>query len=258
MARPKLVIDGEQVQKLASLGCSARDIAYVVGCSVDTLDRRFAAELDKGRAEGRTTLRRRQWKAAMDGNVAMLIFLGKSLLGQTDRADVTSLGRSVGEPPGRVVLYMPSNGRGPGEREAGIAAMRPEPRAAYDAAMAKLAKFTGRSTTAGVEAPRESEPRAEPAPGEPEPAPPTAARASGLVVKPPRRRLVAGRHGATDAPVDTGRADSGRLAQRMTGPGRPGRSRERTTASPVQWEGADPHRRGEGLEESHPRRDRGS
>ena len=37
----------------------------------------------------RTSLRRWQYEKAKDGNVAMLIWLGKQLLGQRDRIDET-------------------------------------------------------------------------------------------------------------------------------------------------------------------------
>jgi hypothetical protein len=118
LARPKKPVDGRLVRQLAALMCSAKDIATAVGCSVDTLERRFSDETAKGRAEGRTTLRRRQWEAAMSGNAALLIFLGKNLLGQTDRTDITSGREPIAAP---VRQYeMPDNGRGP--RQPGPAA----------------------------------------------------------------------------------------------------------------------------------------
>jgi len=40
--------------------------------------------IDRGRAKGTLRLRRMQYKAAMDGNASMLIWLGKQLLGQRD------------------------------------------------------------------------------------------------------------------------------------------------------------------------------
>jgi hypothetical protein len=83
--RPLLNIDPRQVAAMASIGCRNKEIALVLGCSVDTLDRRFADEIEKGRAEGRTTLRRKQWDAATGGNITMLIWLGKQLLDQSDK-----------------------------------------------------------------------------------------------------------------------------------------------------------------------------
>jgi hypothetical protein len=42
----------------------------------------------EGSAIGRTTLRRLQWQKAQTGDSTMLIWLGKQMLGQRDKADV--------------------------------------------------------------------------------------------------------------------------------------------------------------------------
>lgn len=85
MARPLAEIDPKVVEKLASINCTMVEIAAVVGCSVDTLERRFADIIKEGRAKGRSSLRRLQWEAAQKGNTSMLIWLGKQLLGQTEK-----------------------------------------------------------------------------------------------------------------------------------------------------------------------------
>lgn len=90
MARPKLDIDPEQVRRLASIGAPTTDIAWVLGCSVDTIERRFKQEVDEGRANGRVRLRQKQLEIAMSGNAAMLIWLGKQMLGQTDKQELRS------------------------------------------------------------------------------------------------------------------------------------------------------------------------
>ena len=90
MARPKLKIDPKLVQDLAVLGCKTSEIALVVGCSPDTLDGRFSAELTKGRENLRISLRRWQLESAKKGNVAMLIWLGKQMLGQSEKVEQTS------------------------------------------------------------------------------------------------------------------------------------------------------------------------
>ena len=87
MAKP-LDIDGELVEKFAKLGCKVEEIANYFGCSTDTIQRRFAAELTKGRANLQMSLRQWQLKSAERGNVAMLIWLGKQMLGQIDRAQL--------------------------------------------------------------------------------------------------------------------------------------------------------------------------
>jgi len=84
MARPLLDIDPDQVKLLAGIGCPMTDIALIVGCSVDTLERRFADVIETGRADVRKSLRRKQVELAMKGDRTMLIWLGKQLLGQRD------------------------------------------------------------------------------------------------------------------------------------------------------------------------------
>lgn len=86
MARPKVQIDVKTVERLAQLGCKTTEIADHFGVSVDTIDRRFAEELTKGRANIRMSLRQWQLKAAEKGNPTMLIWLGKQMLGQEDRS----------------------------------------------------------------------------------------------------------------------------------------------------------------------------
>ena len=83
--RPKISIDPDLVEKLAGIGCPNREIAAVAGCSVDTLARRFADVIDKGRENCKTRLRKKQIEVALAGNVSMLIFLGKNMLGQSDK-----------------------------------------------------------------------------------------------------------------------------------------------------------------------------
>lgn len=87
MARPQIPIDPEQVEKLASLGCKNSEIADFFGCSPETIERRFAPELTKGRAQVRISLRRWQLEAARKGNATLLVWLGKQMLGQRDKSE---------------------------------------------------------------------------------------------------------------------------------------------------------------------------
>lgn len=88
MARPLKDIDATEVVKLAAMQCTTREIAAFFDCSIDTIERRFAAELAKGRESGKIKLRRLQWQAAEKLDRTILIWLGKQLLGQRDKADV--------------------------------------------------------------------------------------------------------------------------------------------------------------------------
>jgi len=85
MGKPHIEIDGEQVFELAKIGCKTTEIAAFFQCSRDTIERRFAAELEKGRADVQMSLRRWQIDNARNGNVVMQIWLGKQMLGQEDR-----------------------------------------------------------------------------------------------------------------------------------------------------------------------------
>ncbi len=92
MARPLKDIDAGEVVKLAAMQCTTREIAAFFDCSIDTIERRFAAELAKGRESGKIKLRRLQWQAAEKLDRTILIWLGKQLLGQRDKADVELTG----------------------------------------------------------------------------------------------------------------------------------------------------------------------
>lgn len=87
MARPKKEVDPETVVKLASIGCSMREIAMVVGVSTSTISRRFQNEYEEGRANLNVRLRKKQVEIALAGNTTMLIWLGKQLLDQSDKQE---------------------------------------------------------------------------------------------------------------------------------------------------------------------------
>jgi hypothetical protein len=89
MARPKLDIDSNEVGKLAGYGLTNIEIADFLGCSEGTIRGRFYENLRKGRAEMKKRLRQKQLDVAFKGNVAMLIFLGKSYLGQSEKQEVS-------------------------------------------------------------------------------------------------------------------------------------------------------------------------
>jgi predicted transcriptional regulator len=84
MPRPLINIDPKEVEGYARLGSPVTEIADFLGVHESTIRRRFRKEIKKSRAARRITLRQFQWKEARDGNVTMLIFLGKLELGQRD------------------------------------------------------------------------------------------------------------------------------------------------------------------------------
>lgn len=100
------------VRKLASIQCTDEEIAAGIGCSQDTLARGRKREPDldaailEGRANGRMSLRRAQYQRAMDGNPAMLIWLGKQILGQRERVDIDGAAERMS--PTRIELVVPN------------------------------------------------------------------------------------------------------------------------------------------------------
>ena len=86
----KAEIDLDALEQLAMLNPSRDEIAAFFRVSKRTVynhlkKKDFAEAVERGRNHRKTSLKRAQWKSAMDGNVAMQIWLGKNELGQTDR-----------------------------------------------------------------------------------------------------------------------------------------------------------------------------
>jgi hypothetical protein len=85
-----------QLVAMIRIHCTRDEICDVLGMSDTTLNRRiaeqgipgvenFEALYQKHAATGKASLRRMQWKAAEEGNVTALIWLGKQVLGQSDQ-----------------------------------------------------------------------------------------------------------------------------------------------------------------------------
>ena len=98
MGRPRIEIDWKEFDKLCGLQCSLEEIAGWYNCSVDTIENRvkevhsvtFSEYFKQKRASGKISLRRKQYEAAMSGNTALLIWLGKQYLNQSDKVHQTT------------------------------------------------------------------------------------------------------------------------------------------------------------------------
>lgn len=75
------------IQKLSSYGLTNKEIAEALGYDDNTLKRNYEIFLIKGRANLKERLKRKQISVAMQGNVTMLIWLGKQYLGQADKIE---------------------------------------------------------------------------------------------------------------------------------------------------------------------------
>lgn len=106
----KADVNPEQVRKLAAIGCKVEEIANIVGCHRNTIHNRFAGELERGREEGKMSLRRKQFEVALSGNVSMLIWLGKQMLGQTDKQEINATPKEIHVRIGGPQLSEPEEG----------------------------------------------------------------------------------------------------------------------------------------------------
>lgn len=93
MGRPQIQINKSEFEELCKMQCTLDEIAGFFKCSPDTIQRfcereygeTFANTHIKYAQAGKISLRRAQLKSALGGNVTMQIWLGRQLLGQTDK-----------------------------------------------------------------------------------------------------------------------------------------------------------------------------
>ena len=111
--RPRLTFDLRLVEDLGKIQSTHSELAAVLGCHLDIVkdrlknDPEFSAAYEKGLENGRSSLRRIQWKSALAGNTTMQIWLGKQYLGQRDMHS-TELTGAEGKPliPAHIVTGM--------------------------------------------------------------------------------------------------------------------------------------------------------
>jgi hypothetical protein len=112
---PTQPLTDEDYQKLVAMiriQCTRDEICEVFGLSDTTLNRRlkerghenFEALYKKHQGEGKASLRRMQWKAAEGGNPTMLVWLGKQVLGQSDKQEMDLSSKDGTMTPQQVVI----------------------------------------------------------------------------------------------------------------------------------------------------------
>ena len=86
--KKKLELSEEQrIEKLASYGLTNKEISEALGYDENTLKRNFEIFITKGKANLKERLKRKQIQVAMQGNVTMLIWLGKQYLEQKEKVE---------------------------------------------------------------------------------------------------------------------------------------------------------------------------
>ena len=89
----RLILTEEQVRQLgimAEFGLSLDEMTQILGVckSKATLSNRYGDIIEQGRARGNYMLRRRQYDIAMQGDVKMLVHLGRTRLKQTETTEI--------------------------------------------------------------------------------------------------------------------------------------------------------------------------
>lgn len=83
-------IDVELLKDLAKIHCTLGEMASILETTSCFLVSHYDDLIKKCRDEGKCSLRRAQWIKAMEGNVPMLIWLGKHVLNQRDTVELTT------------------------------------------------------------------------------------------------------------------------------------------------------------------------
>lgn len=86
--RPVKNLDEELIFRLSTIHCTMKEIAAILGCSIDTLERRYLDIIEAGRQMGKMSLRRAMYANALSGNATMQIWLSKQELGMRDKHEI--------------------------------------------------------------------------------------------------------------------------------------------------------------------------
>ena len=84
VGRNNTPVPPDEVELMASIGCTDREIAEYFGINDDTLRYNLKDFLINGRQQLKNSLRRAQLRVALDGSAALLIWLGKNILMQSE------------------------------------------------------------------------------------------------------------------------------------------------------------------------------
>lgn len=94
----------DQIRELAAIGCPMHEIELITKIPVSTLNRRYSDLIREGRTFRNVSLRRKQLKEANKGNTGMLVWLGKTMLGQTDKVQITEDPDAPQKKPEKIVV----------------------------------------------------------------------------------------------------------------------------------------------------------
>ena len=101
--RPKFVIDYKKLDAMCAIQCTGEECAAILDVSYEHLNNQLKKDGKGGfldyfkqkSANGKMSLRRKQFDLASSGNPTMLIWLGKQWLSQVDKQEVEHSGEVV-------------------------------------------------------------------------------------------------------------------------------------------------------------------
>ena len=96
--RPRTRLNYKTLKPLCEILCTGEECAAIMEIDYEVLNNNLKADghggfkdyFKKYSSEGKSSLRRKQFLSALDGNVTMLIWLGKQHLDQKDKHEVES------------------------------------------------------------------------------------------------------------------------------------------------------------------------
>lgn len=86
----EIEVDVELLQRMALIQCSVQEMSLITGVSIDTLSNKYSEIIQRSRADGKRSLKRKLFEMAMQGNIPALIFSLKNWCGMVDsKAEIT-------------------------------------------------------------------------------------------------------------------------------------------------------------------------
>jgi len=87
--RPPKQLDREQIIKCAEKQWSIEEIAAFFRVHRTTIERKYSAEVELGRQNGRAKLRELQWKRALEGSDTMIKHMSEHYLDQHSKSKIS-------------------------------------------------------------------------------------------------------------------------------------------------------------------------
>jgi transposase len=92
------------VKALSAVGARQEDIAQKLGCSVDTLARKYQAEYDEGRIDANAKVAQTLYQQAINGNTTAMIFWLKTRARWTDSMTINHVSEDLSMSPRKIEI----------------------------------------------------------------------------------------------------------------------------------------------------------